>query len=253
MKENILMLGDSYKYSHPYQYPDNMVGMFDYAEARSNNIYPETVFFGLQYYIKKYLMQPFTKEDIQEAENYATKHGVPFNKEGFEYILNEYDGYFPVIVKAAPEGLVIPTGNILFSIESTDTKVPWVVGFLETLFLKVWYPSTVATRSYYMKNILKEYEDTTDNQTWVDFALHNFGDRGSTSVEAAAIGGMAHLTQFLGTDNFNSVKYANYFYHENIAGFSIPATEHSTTTSWGKDQEFVMIMNHLENLSLIHI
>lgn len=51
MNENIIMLSDSYKFSHTNQYPKNTDYMFDYFESRGG-IYPETVFFGLQYYIK---------------------------------------------------------------------------------------------------------------------------------------------------------------------------------------------------------
>ena len=157
MKENMIMLSDSYKYSHWKQYPENMVSMFDYAEVRSGKMYPSTVFFGMQYYIKKYLMNPITKEDIEEAAFYAERHLIPFNKEGWEYILKEHGGYIPVEIKAVKEGKVIPTGNALFTIESTDKKVPWVAGFLETLLLKVWYTSNIATRSFYVKQTIKEY------------------------------------------------------------------------------------------------
>jgi nicotinamide phosphoribosyltransferase len=249
METNVIMLSDSYKYSHWKQYPANMVSMFDYAEARSDKVYPKTVFFGLQYYIDKYLMNPITAENIDEANDYASRHGIPFNKEDWEYILNEHKGYLPVRIRAVREGMLIPTKNVLFTVESTDKKVPWVAGFLETLLMKVWYTSNVATRSYYVrKEIEKYYEKTEDpeNDFAINFSYHNFGDRGSSSPESAAIGGVAHLTQFMGTDNFNSLRYAEKFYDEPNAGFSIPATEHSTTTAWGKDEEFNMIRNHIE-------
>jgi len=248
MKENVIMLSDSYKYSHWKQYPENMKQMFVYAEARSGKVYPKTVFFGIQYFILKYLMNPVTMDDVNQAEKFASGHGIPFNKEGWEYIVNEYNGYIPVKIRAVKEGSVIPTGNILFSIESTDEKVPWVAGFLETLFLKVWYTSNIATRSYYIRELLEKYwkETSSDDVFDVQFQFHNFGDRGSSSVESAGIGGVAHLTQFMGTDNFNSLRYAFEFYDEEDAGYSIPATEHSTTTSWLKENELKIIMNHIE-------
>ncbi len=250
MNENIITLSDSYKYSQSTQYPENMVKMFDYAEARSNKVYPATIFFGLQYIIEKYLTTPITLVDIFEAEGFALAHGEPFNRDGWIHILKKHDGYLPVKIRAVQEGLLIPTQNVLFTIESTDEEVPWIVGFLETLLLKVWYTSNIATRSYYVKELIRKYWEKSvneDTQVGIDFAYHNFGDRGSSSVESAGIGGVAHLTQFKGTDNFNSLKYARRYYGADIAGFSIPASEHSTVTSWGKDNEFDFYDSHLEN------
>jgi len=249
MKENLIMLVDSYKLSHYEQYPKDMVEMFDYAEARSNSKYLETVFFGLQYYITEYLAQPITEADIKEAKEFAAHHGVPFNEEGWLHILTKHSGYIPVEIKAAPEGSLIPTKNVLFTIRSTDFKVPWVVGWLETLLMKVWYTSNIATRSYYVKKMLKhQWNKTCDTLDGIDFAFHNFGDRGSSSVEAAGIGGVAHLTQFLGTDNFNTLRYAKKYYNCDVSGFSISAAEHSTVTSWGRNDEHTMMDNMIDNL-----
>ena len=247
----IINLADSYKYSHFEQYPNNMVSMFDYAEARSGKVYPETVFFGLQYYIKKYLQKKITKKMVKKTRKKAEKHGIPFDYDGWMYIAKTY-GYLPVKVRAVQEGELIPTGLPLFSIESEDPRVPWVVGFTETLLMKVWYTSNIATRGHYVKKMLLKYWDKsveTDNMFGINFAFHNFGDRGASSVESAGIGGVALLTQFFGTDNFNALFVVDDFYdnmNDEVAGFSIPATEHSTTTAWGKENEATMIMNHLE-------
>jgi len=238
--ENRVMLADSYKYSHASQYPRNMVSMYDYMEARGG-VYPATKFFGLQYYLKKYLSTPITYKEIYDASNYAEAHGVPFDFNGWKYIVEELHGNLPVKIKAVPEGSLIPTGNVLMTIESTDPKVPWIAGWLETLLMKIWYPTTVATKSHYVKQMLLKY----GSADWAEFAYHNFGDRGATSVESAAIGGIAHLSAgFKGTDNFNSLSYATQYYNSEIAGYSVFATEHSSTTSHGRDKEheFVVLM-----------
>lgn len=243
MNENRVMLADSYKFSHSSQYPDNMVSQYNYMESRGG-VYPATKFFGLQYYIKKYLWDPFTIEEVVEAQSYAKLHGVPFDIEGWNYIVNELNGLLPVRIKAVPEGSLIPTGNVLMTIESTDTNVPWIAGWLETLLMKIWYPTTVATKSHYVKQMLLNY----GSEDWANFAYHNFGDRGSTSVEAAAIGGMAHLSAgFYGTDNFNSLFYASEYYEAEIAGFSVFATEHSSTTSHGRNGEEHFVLRALED------
>jgi nicotinamide phosphoribosyltransferase len=182
--------------------------MFDYVEARSSNVYSEVVFFGLQYILNEYFIEPITIGDVQEAKEYADAHGIPFNYDGWSYIANELDGNIPVVIKAIPEGSVVPTNVPLFTIESTDEKVFWVVSWMETILMKVWYTTNIATRSYYVKQMLMKYAEKTMDNPNVDFAFVNFGDRGSSSVESAGIGGVAHLTQFLGTDNFNSIKIA---------------------------------------------
>jgi len=249
--ENRVLMSDSYKYSHFSQYQKNVVNMYDYAEARSDEIFGKTVFFGLQYILKKYFTKPITKEEVNEAQEYSEFHGIPFNKDGWDIIVNECNGYLPVTIKAIPEGKVVPNKNVLFTIELTepDKRLFWIVSWLETTLMKVWYSCNIATRSYYIKEMLMEYANKTQDNPFVDYTLHNFGDRSSSSIETAAIGGMSHLVAFSGTDNFASIKTAAYYYNvENkmTIGHSIPATEHSTVTSWGKDKEFDMVNNFIE-------
>ena len=238
--KNIVMMADSYKYSHASQYPGNMVKMFDYMESRGG-LYSETVFVGMSGFLKEYLNTPVTIQMVNQAEAFAKAHGVPFDTAGWEYIVTECDGILPVKIRAVPEGSVIPVKNVLCTIESTDRNVPWIAGFLETILMKLWYPTNIATKSYYTKKMLEKY----GSPEWSQFAYHNFGDRGSSSVESAAIGGFAHLTQFMGTDNFNSLLYCMQNYNSNMAGYSVFATEHSTTTSWSKDNEMEFVYQML--------
>lgn len=244
-KINKIMLADSYKYAQPQQYPIGTNKMFSYLETRSFSFNKETVFFGLQYYIKQYLEQPIEQWEIDEASSYASFHGEPFDKDGWQYILNIHNGFIPVKIKAVEEMSVIPNSNVLMTIESTDEKVFWVVGFLETLLLKVWYPCTIATKSLKVKKILEIYSKKTSDNEDVSFQFHNFGDRGSSSPETAMIGGMAHLTQFSGTDVFSAVKGIKEFYGIE-KGWSIPGTEHSTVTSWTKEKRFDMYNSYIE-------
>ena len=209
--------------------------------------YDKMVFHGLVYYLKKYLSETFTWSEIKDAQNLAKTHGIPFNYEGWEYVWKTYKGKLPIVIKAIPEGSIFKPHEVILTIENTDPKCAWLTSYLETLILKIWYPITIATKSYHVKQMLKGYWDkTSDNPDGVDFAYHNFGDRGSSSVESAAIGGVAHLTQFKGTDNFNCLDLSNDYYDGKYQGFSICATEHSTVTSWGKENEFEMIENYLE-------
>lgn len=234
MNNSIVNLADSYKLSHASQYPSNMTSMYDYLESRGGK-YPATIFTGLQYYLKKYLKVP-TSEEVIKASARAEAHGVPFDKDGWLHIVSL--GYIPVVIKAVPEGMLVPTGHPLLTVESTDIRVPWIAGFLETLLMKVWYSTTISTKSYYVKQMLLKY----GSSDWAQFAFHNFSDRGCSSVESAAIAGFAHMTQFMGTDNFNALTLAEEYYDAGIsAAYSVFATEHSTTTSRGKggEEEFV--------------
>ena len=240
---SIINLGDSYKYSHASQYPNNMISMYSYMESRGG-VYPATIFVGLQYYLKAYLTTPITAEDIMNAVHKAALHGIPFDRAGWEHILKEHKGFLPIRIKAVKEGSLVPTNHVLLTIESTDDTVPWIAGFVETLLMKIWYPTTVATKSYYVRKMLERY----GSSEWAKFAYHNFGDRGAPSVEAAAIGGFAHLSQFMGTDNFNALNFCEEYYNvpnNEIAGYSVFATEHSTTTSYGRDGEEQFVYNQL--------
>jgi nicotinamide phosphoribosyltransferase len=201
------------------------------------------VFFGLQYYLAEYLTKPVTRTHVDEAAAFFAAHGEPFNREGWEYLVERYGGLFPVRIRAVPEGTVVPCGNVLFDIELTmpDPKVFWIVSWLETLLVRVWYPTTVASRSYYCKRVILEslIETSDDPLGEIGFKLHDFGARGVSSRESARIGGAAHLVNFLGSDTIEGVRAANHYYgtSHRMAGYSIPAAEHSTITMWGREHE----------------
>lgn len=237
-EENFLIDTDSYKASHYLQYPPGTTSMFSYIESRGGE-YNKTVFFGLQYYLKKYLTHRVTVEEVEEAKEFFEAHGEPFNYEGWMYIATELGGKLPVRIRAVPEGTVVPTHNILVSIESTDPKVFWVVSWIETMLLRVWYPINVATRSHKIRQIILEAlrASADDPENEINFKLHDFGSRGVSSQESAMIGGAAHLVNFMGSDTVVGVRCANKFYNTKMAAFSIPAMEHSSVTSWGRENE----------------
>ncbi|XP_041347475.1 nicotinamide phosphoribosyltransferase-like [Gigantopelta aegis] len=247
--DNILLVTDSYKVTHHMQYPPNTTTVYSYFESRGGK-FPNTVFFGLQYILKRWLTgQVITLAKIEEAKELYTRHFGKdlFNEEGWKYILEHHNGYLPLRIKAVPEGSVIPYKNVLMTVENTDPKCFWLTNYFETLLVQVWYPMTVATNSRYQKEIIASYlDETADNLAGLPFKLHDFGFRGSTSVESAGIGGMSHLVNFMGTDTIASITTARTYYGCPMAGFSIPAAEHSTITTWGKDDEVAAFRNMLE-------
>lgn len=240
---NVILLADSYKYSQFNQYPEGTEYVYSYIESRGGK-YDETVFFGLQAFIKEYLIQPITMEMIDEAEAIITAHGEPFNRAGWEYILEAHEGFLPVEIKAVPEGTVVPVHNILASIENTDPKCYWLTSFLETALLRaVWYPTTVATNSREIKKVIFDALERTGDPSGIAFKLHDFGARGVSSLESAGIGGAAHLVNFQGTDTVEALLFARRYYGADMAGFSVPAMEHSTVTSWGRENEVASYRN----------
>ncbi len=237
LAKNIILNTDSYKVSMFKQYPAGTTGVYSYIESRGGR-YDQTVFFGLQAFIKEYLLEPITQADIDIADEILTAHGEPFNREGWEYILSAHGGYLPVVIRAVPEGTVVPVKNVLATIENTDPKAFWLTTWLETALLRaIWYPTTVATQSYAIKRVILDYLEKTGDPSTIDFKLHDFGARGVSSLESAGIGGAAHLVNFMGSDTISGVLFAREYYSAGIAGFSIPAAEHSTITSWGRDNE----------------
>lgn len=236
---------DSYKTSHYLQYPPGTTRVFSYIESRGG-VHDRTVFFGLQYILKEYFSKPVTAADVVLAAEVCAAHGVPFNRDGWMHIVETHEGRLPVRILAVPEGSVVPTGNVLLTIENTDPACFWLTSFLETALLRVWYPITVATNSWMAKQVIRQFLRDTGDEAGLGFKLHDFGARGVSSLESAMLGGMAHLVNFQGTDTMSALLGARAYYGEPMAGYSIPAAEHSTITSWGKDGEVKAYRNMLK-------
>lgn len=250
MSNNLILMTDSYKSSHFEQYPPGLTSLFSYLESRGGK-YDKTVFFGLQYLLKEYLSKPITAWMLDEAAKFFQAHGEPFPFDGFKHIILDLDGYIPLRIRAVPEGSIVPNLNALMTVESTDPAVPWVVSWFETLLMRLWYPVTVSTQSYYIKQTILNYLEKTadDPKAEINFKLHDFGARGVSSHESAAIGGAAHLVNFMGSDTVEGVLMANRIYKHPMAAFSIPAAEHSSITSWGRNHEADAYANMLEKFA----
>lgn len=244
--DNLILDTDSYKASHWLQYPPGADGAFFYLESRGGQ-YPRTVFFGLQAILKSALARPVTRADVESAQAVFAAHGEPFNAAGWLDIVERLGGHLPVRIRAVPEGLVVPAHHALMTIESTDPAAFWLPSYLETLLLRVWYPTTVATLSWHIRQTLAAYlaQTSDDGAAQLPFKLHDFGARGVSSRESAALGGLAHLVSFQGTDTVSALLLGRACYHEPMAAWSIPAAEHSTITSWGREQEVDAYRNML--------
>ena len=244
--KNIILNSDSYKYSQWPQYPAGTEYVYSYIESRGGK-YDKLVFFGLQAFLREYMSTPVTRAMVDQAEAIMKVHGEPFNREGWDYIVREHGGILPVEIKSVDEGSVMYLKNILVSIVNTDPKCYWLTSFLETALLRaIWYPTTVASNSYRSKEIILDHLERTGDPSLIDFKLHDFGARGVSSLESAALGGMSHLVNFMGTDTVSGILAAMEYYDADVCGFSIPAMEHSTVTSWGRENEVEAYRNMLK-------
>jgi nicotinamide phosphoribosyltransferase len=246
--DNVLLRGDSYKYFHGFCYPEGTVGMYDYVESRGGD-FEYTNFFGLQAYAKRYLMTPITMDDVKYAHERITKHGLPFNYDVWERVVNVHGGRLPITVRAVPEGTIVPTLNALVTVESTEPYCYSVASHVETSLLRAaWYGSGPSTISWHSKQIWRHWlEETSDDpEGQLPFKHHDFGARGASSAETAEIGGGGHLTCFMGTDTVEALEYMHKYYHADMAGFSIPATEHSLMCAEGRTGEASVVMRVLK-------
>lgn len=252
IENNICLLTDSYKLTHHYLYPKGTEKIYSYLESRTGAEFNKTIFYGLQYILKKYLVgNVVSEEKVLEAEKLVDAHIAPgiFNTDDWMYIAQELDGKLPIEIKAVAEGSPVNVGNVLMTVENTDKRAYWLPNYLESLLLQVWYPSTIATLSAEVKKLCNFYLDVTgSSKDNLNFMLHDFGYRGASSTESSRLAGSAHLLSFSGTDTVPSLAIpANYYNTDEIQGFSVQATEHSVMTAMGPDGEMEQAINVVQN------
>lgn len=245
--KSIITRTDSYKVTHWPVYKEGTEKVYSYLESRGGK-FSETVFFGLTYYLREYLSAPIRKYHIDHAEKLFNMHfgnSKVFNRAGWDYILEKHGGFLPLTIKAVPEGMVVPTRNVLLTIENDDPNCFWLTNYVESVLLKLWYPITVATQSREIKKIINYYLEKTGDPAGIVFKLHDFGYRGASSEETAEIGGAAHLVNFMGSDTIVALDFLAEYYRIPMAGFSIPATEHSIMCQGGEGGELDMMQRFL--------
>lgn len=240
MNANPMLCTDTYKFGHMEQYPPGTTKVYSYLLARSDKKMPSTLFYGLQYYLKLLEVKP-TQAMMDEFLDYRKAILGTDASKGVQDKLAALVklGYFPLKIKAVREGSDIPVRNVLMTIENTVPGFHWVVGFFESLLLKVWNTSTVASYSKKLKGLCKKYADETcDNEGHLPFQVHDFGYRGCSSEETAAISGSAHLINFMGSDTVTANKLIRETYGcTGPIGLSVPATEHSVMCAYGQENE----------------
>jgi nicotinic acid phosphoribosyltransferase len=251
----IAVLTDSYKLSHPFCYPESneMVAYGEFRIPYKGMEDERIVFYGIRYIVENYLNKKWTKEDVEKASIFFDTHNVlatkyPFPKDLFFKFIEENDGYFPITLEALPEGSVVYARVPVYQITAKG-EYSRLVTFMESLLTGVWYGSTVATLSRHTKSLItKAFKASVDEEFnyLIPSRLHDFGLRGTTSVEQSVIGGLSHLLNFEGSDTMSAAYYGQFNLNNGkpIAS-SIPATEHSVMTSWETELDAVLNMVEL--------
>lgn len=241
---------DFYKTDHRRQYPKNTQCVYSNMTARSSRLpgVDRVVFFGLQYFVKKYLIEEFTNNFFNQPKGYviakykrrldnALGPVVPI-----DHIEELHDlGYLPITIRALLEGTLVPLRVPFLTIENTHPKFFWLTNFLETLMsTALWHPITVATIAFEYKKLLADYAlKTSDNPDFVMWQGHDFSMRGQTSLESASVSSMGHLLSFYGTDTIPAIDMLEEYYgaQDEFIGGSVAATEHSVMCFGGKETE----------------
>ncbi|MHA4809210.1 nicotinate phosphoribosyltransferase [Flavitalea flava] len=254
MRTSPLLLKDGYKVGHKFQYPEGTTLVYSNLTPRTsrNEDIKEIVFFGLQYFIKEYLIRQFNEgffkrpkvevvnEYKRRIDNYLGKDSITY-----QHISDLHDlGYLPLEIKALPEGILVPMRVPVFTIKNTNPAFFWLTNMLESLLSAIlWKPCTSATTAFqYLKTFTRYAEETVgEDKSFVPWQGHDFSFRGMSGVEDAVLSGAAHLLSFTGTDTIPAIDFLEEFYNadceKELIGGSVPATEHSVMCMGTKQDE----------------
>lgn len=236
-------LTDGYKLDHRRQYPDNTGIVYSNWTPRKSRIdgVEHVVFFGMNYFIKEYLIKDFKvnffDKPIDEVAKKYTRRINNYlgpNKIGIKHIRELHElGYMPVRIKALPEGSRVNIRVPMFTVVNTDKRFSWLTNYLETIISNiVWMPCTSATIAYEYRKLFDRWAiKTSDLEGFTQFQGHDFSFRGMAGLEAALMSGAAHLLSFVGTDTIPAIDFLEDYYgadsDKELVGCSVPATEHS--------------------------
>ena len=247
---------DGYKTSHYRQYSPRTQVVYSTWTPRKSRMaeVDKVVFFGLQYFIKDYLIDSFNQTFFNRAKNEVideikTVMKNYTNDENTSHWEALHDlGYLPLKITALPEGTLTPIRVPMFTIENTLPEFYWLTNFIETILsTEIWKSMTSATIALKYRNILDKWaEKTCDDNSHVDYQGHDFSYRGMVGTDGGSCSGAGHLLSFKGTDTIPAILWLEKYYNaKNIngsVGCSIPATEHSVA-----ETNIIEIQEFLEN------
>ena len=249
---NPLILADFYKMGHYNMYPKGITNIYDNFTPRKSRIkgIDEVVAFGLQYFIKEYLIKEWNREFFDRPKGevineYKRMMDATLGPDSvsMEHIEKLHDlGYLPLKIKSLPEGSLCPIGVPMFTIINTVDHAYWLPNYLETILsTSVWQSCTSATIAREYKKLLLKFAEKTGDPAFVQWQGHDFSMRGMSSKETACMSGAGHLLNFYGTDTIPAIAWLEKNYNADVTkelvGASVPATEHSVMCAGSKDGE----------------
>lgn len=269
---NPILLTDGYKLDHRRQYPKGTTMVYSNWTPRRSRIegVEEVVFFGLQYFLKKYVLEDFERHFFQQpkervlAQYQRRVHCyLGENSVGIQHIADLHDlGYIPMVFKAIPEGCSVPLRVPMFTMYNTLPEFFWLTNYFETLLSAVvWLPCNSATIARQYRLLLDRYAAETSTQPdFVDWQAHDFSMRGMGGIEGALLSGAAHLLSFTGTDTIPAIDLLEQYYgadaEKELIGGSVPATEHSVMcmgTATGEQETFRRLISEVYPTGIVSI
>ena len=269
---NPLLYTDGYKVDHRRQYPNETTLVYSNWTPRKSRIegIDKVVFFGLQYFIKRYLIQEFQenffdkpKTEICKKYSRRINNYLGENKVGIKHIEDLHDlGYIPMVIKALPEGVSVPIKVPMFTMYNTLPQFFWLTNYFETLLsTTVWLPCNSATLAKQYRIILDKYaKETSSIPEFVDWQGHDFSMRGMAGLEASIMSSAGHLLSFTGTDTIPTVDFLEEYYNANsdteLIGGSVAATEHSVMcmgTNLGEQETFKRLITEVYPNGIVSI
>jgi len=246
-------LTDGYKVDHRRQYPVGTEVVYSNWTPRKSRIegIDKVVFFGLQYLIKKYIIEEFDQnffsqpkeKVIKEYKRRITNYLGP-DAITYEHVERLHDlGYLPIEIKALPEGILVPIRVAMFTMKNTKPDFFWLTNFLETIMSCImWMPCTSATTAFQYRKILNKYVNMTGGAAdMVQWQGHDFSFRGMAGMEAAMMSGAAHLLSFTGSDTIPAIDFLEKYYNadsdKELVGGSVAETEQSVMCMGTEDGE----------------
>ena len=255
MNMNPFLLTDFYKLTHILQYRKELRELTSYLTPRGSRLpnINHVVMFGLQMYVKDYVVDNFNKNFFQRNFEYCEceirevlELGLGYDAELIEPTINALRslhelGYLPVEINAVPEGTLVPMGVPCIEIKSTCPNYFWVGQALEaSLSAAIWQPMVSATIAREYRKIARDAKNATvepniDERTFMcDFSM-----RGQESNESAVKASVAWLTSMWNSSTVAARKcikdiYTNCSTRDKMTKGIIrglTSTEHSVMTS----------------------
>ena len=260
-KINPMLLIDFYKAVHAEMLPNGISKSVSYFTPRMSRVarWDHVVNFGLQGFIKKYLIEYFNENffELSEEEvmnDYTRVMDAALGKDAYnpEKIRKLHRlGYLPIEIIALPEGARVPMHVPMFGITNTHPDFAWLPQSLESLIsAESWHPMIAATVGATYRDIVdKWYGKTCDGATNAK-ALGAFDFRGEECTESAIKAGAGWCLSFLNTATVPTIPYLEMYYNcdctKEPVAFGAPSTEHSVMCSnYAVDGDEITLLRRL--------